>query len=126
MYWPSKLLNAKVIISTRDMTAASGNVAYTGVGFQPRAIIALAMINLTKMACWGIGDSSLEERCFYYWETGLDQYSYDAALVRIQPGAGVAQAAVIASMGSDGFTLTWTKTGVPGANTLQLMFLCLA
>ena len=35
-------LTSKIITDSRDMTAVSGDVAYTGVGFKPSVILAFA------------------------------------------------------------------------------------
>jgi len=39
-----RVMLSKVITSTRAMDAASGDVAYTGVTFEPTAIMALAWL----------------------------------------------------------------------------------
>ena len=48
----------KVITSTRDMTAGSGNVAYSGVGFKPSLIIFQGAVNAAQVAGWGVVDAA--------------------------------------------------------------------
>ena len=47
----------KTINFTRDMTAVSGSVAYTGVGFMPRQVIFFTSVTGNRAASWGIDDS---------------------------------------------------------------------
>ena len=43
----------KTITFTRDMTAASGDVAYSGVGFQPRQVVFFASVASSEAGSWG-------------------------------------------------------------------------
>lgn len=117
-------LLSKIIIGTRDNTAASGDVSYTGVGFTPTAIICMANIdNSGVTAYWsmGVSDSSVAE---YGMEYADDERNFQRAnIAYIQPSLGNAQTAVVKTYDADGFTLTWTKTGSP-TGTTNLTFLC--
>lgn len=116
-------LASKVITATRDMTAATGNVAYTGVGFTPTSIIAFATIDGTVYPIsWGFSDSALTEKSLArnndtFWYGSLN------ALVYAVQAAGANQTCVVASYDTDGFTLTWTKANSP-TGTLNIIFLC--
>lgn len=108
---------------TRDMTAASGNVAYTGIGFQPKAIMVIggedaATLNFLS---WGFSDDTTEGDIEVYTTTGT--YQTNSRLLAITESSGVSQSAVVASFDSDGFTLTWTKNGAPGAGTGTVKYL---
>ena len=117
-------LRTKVITATRDMTAASGAVSYTGVGFKPKAIIAMGFIASSDAnAAIGFGDSALVDDAMF-WNT-TPSVGNSNSLLMIQTNPGVAyQAAVITSYDTDGFTLTWTKTSTP-TGTATLKFLCI-
>lgn len=112
------------ISATRDLTADSGDVAYTGVGFKPSAIIAIAVINATS--CMSIGFSvGLAEHCLYdYFPAYTDGYGNGQdTLIYAYPTTGDSQYAIVKTLDADGFTLTWTKTNTP-EGTLALRFLC--
>lgn len=115
-------LNSKIKTLTRDMTAASGNVAYTGVGFKPTAIIAFGGIDGGERLFWGMCDST---RTAYQMESYADNtfQTQIAHLVNIATSAGNQQIADVASFDTDGFTLTWTKAGSP-TGTGNITCLC--
>lgn len=107
---PTARLVSKVITITRNMTAASGDVAYTGVGFQPTAIVAIGNINgnIGSFAI-GIADSSAAEANMY-GNANTTNYA-DNYMLEIVASAGNNQLSVLKNYGTDGFTLTWTKNG---------------
>jgi hypothetical protein len=109
--------------STRDMTAASGDVSYTGVGFRPRAIFAIAGVTTVLDSSIGFCDYSLTELCVSYDYTAKAVMA--AKIIQLTEAAGKAQDAIVKSLDDDGFTLTWTKTGTTSAGTATLYFLCL-
>ena len=118
---PNQRLNSKMIYGIRDMTAASGNVSYIGVGFTPSAIICFWGVDADKFIGWGVADSGKLVRTL---ETDSNANNYVvAALVYAQPVANNSQSAVVATFDADGFTLTWTKTGSP-TGSCNLIFLC--
>lgn len=115
-------LSSKIITATRDLTAASGDVSYTGVGFQPTAIIAFAALGGgTEGQSWGFTDSSAAEQGITRGSNGLGYTA--AALCSIEQASGALQSAVLKQYDSLGFTLTWTKTGTP-TGTASLFFIC--
>lgn len=122
----SGTLRSKIISTTRVLTAATGDVAYTGVGFIPTSIIAFASINSLGISSFGMTDSSLGKGYLYQpgsatagtFETGVTNF-----LVIMETFPSAYQSATIKSYDADGFTLTWTKTGSP-INTAALVFLC--
>jgi hypothetical protein len=126
------MLSAKVVQVTRDMTAASGDVSTTGVGFQPKALFFVGWINTTNH--WGVGmaASDLTMNTVVGTQNGTSNImaGYNATsskCIELHTGAaGAGQAAAITSMDADGFTLTWTKTGSPDSETAWIMVLCLA
>lgn len=116
-------LSSKIISATRDLTAASGDVAYTGVGFTPTCIIAMGVVDTTLKQSKGFADSS--KTAVNMFEYIADTYFIDAQLLLIETGGGAStrQSAIVKTYDTDGFTLTWTKTGSP-TGTATLKFLC--
>ena len=114
-------LKSKIITASRDMTAASGNVAYTGVGFTPTAIIAFGVINSSLSFYIGAADSAAAGQTVQQY--GANTLYNDPFLLELATSAGVSQTAVVSTYDADGFTLTWTKGGSP-AGTGSLIFLC--
>lgn len=102
----------KIIVFTRDCTAASGNVTYTGIGFRPRAVLfvsvndAAGLCNstgfLTSLLSGGIAMN--------YLGTGQQ---VSKAVGSWSAAAGAHQSAMLSSLDADGFTLTWEKLGAP-------------
>ncbi len=113
----------KVGSFTRDLTAASGNVAYTGIGFQPKAVLMIAVVAATKTACWGFaagaGGHVVNERGD---DANLDVNTNYCINATTSAGSGHYQIAGIATFDSDGFTLTWTKGNAP-TGTLTVIYL---
>lgn len=104
----------KVGSFTRAMTVASGAVAYTGVGFTPRAVH-FVMSLASGANVWSSGyDDGTTKGCTYQSATPTVFASTTASLVWDEAG-GNSQSGVISAFGADGFTVTWTKTGTPGS-----------
>lgn len=109
---------------TRVKDATSGDVEYTGYGFQPRAIIILA--NSSNASSIGLGDASLAEMCIYgLWTGALIFPKIDEIVHMCDADDSDYQKAVLKSLDPDGFTLTWTKvnTGSPWDITLMVLAL---
>ena len=117
--WKTVNLQSKLITSTRDLTAASGNVSYTGTGFTPTAIIQLSFIT-ASIASIGFADSARADLGFKMNVTA----TYESGVVYFETSSNNYQTASVASYDSDGFTLTWTKVNSP-TGTVNLGFLCL-
>lgn len=112
----------KFITFDRDITAITGNVSYTGVGFQPSCIIFLATIT-GNLASIGMSDGTLQ-RCIKANDSNQALVSITHALNCVS-AAVAGQTGVVASMDTDGFTITWTKFGAPGAGTINVMAVCI-
>lgn len=118
------LLSVKGVLFTRDMTAASGTQAVTGVGFRPRAIIFLAGQDGQARASWGFYDGATSQ--------GLGPGGSASQFVSDGPWciliattiSVTEQQAAVTSLDADGFTLTWLKTGSP-TGTGRIIALCL-
>ena len=119
---PTPPLSSKVIVRTRDMTAVSGDVSYTGVGFKPTSLFAMGNVDAIAFgSSWGVSDSSKANELIEIGSTS--NYAAVNGLFYINNGAGVVQSAIVKSYDPDGFTLSWTKTGSP-TGTANLVFLC--
>jgi hypothetical protein len=116
--------SSKVLSITRDLATASGDVAYTGVGFQPTSIVALSVLSSTHGNSVGFADSSKTGRGVAQYTTTA--YTETTSPIHIYTGSAgdTYQSAVVLSYDADGFTLTWTKTGSP-TGTAAIYLLCL-
>lgn len=111
---------------TRVKDAASGNVAYTGVGFKPSALVAFTQ----------------EQGGAYAGSIGLGIVGSQKAMIRSEEGGSFGmigfgfidatndghvnnQTATVASLDSDGFTLAWTKSGAGSNADIDVLVLCL-
>lgn len=101
-----------------------GDVSYTGVGFKPSAILFFskpAAANNSTYASWGfssggtdralIAKSNIQELAANSIFTG-DGNSWDVR-------------GTIKSFDTDGFTITWTKTGTPPAGLMNIAYLAI-
>jgi hypothetical protein len=99
----------KVGSFTRDLSVASGNVAYTGVGFKPKAIIFLGVISSSLV--WNIGvDDGTTHSGISENTTPVVQPSGSDSIV-IQDASSNGQTGHILTFDADGFTIAWVKTG---------------
>jgi len=116
----------KIGTFTRDITAATGDVSYTAIGFIPKAISFFGGIDGTKIGSfngyddgtnhYAIGSSSGEVA----GQNGVQLLKS----IFLEEGAGKFQIAYVKSFDSDGFTLTWEKVGSPSAGTAYIF--CIA
>lgn len=118
---PTTRLASKVKAFTRDMAAASGDVSYTGVGFQPSAIIAFS--NWTTARSWGMVDSAKVHAVIDYFVDGGTTTDNINLIGLASAGESNYQIALVKSFDADGFTLTWTKLGSP-TGTADIKFIC--
>ena len=120
----SSPLRSKRLNHTRDMTAATGDVAYTGYGFLPKALFIIAVG--VYMSSFGFGDSALTESCVSDVGAGGTSTIIEVTMiVHIDEGGGKEQKALLKTLDADGFTLTWTKVGAPTAGNATFAVLAL-
>lgn len=119
-------LKSKLISATRDMTASSGDVAYTGVGFMPTAIMAIASTGASGGAPatpMSIGFTDSSKIAGNVSSVGVDTFAVEGNyLILLYQGANF-QYANVNSFDADGFTLTWTKGSSP-TGIAYIRFLC--
>lgn len=119
---PIYVLQTKVVYLTRDLAAASGDVATTGIGFRPITMLAVACVPAFPKSSWGFSDLFRDEHCLYIQATDYFQVS-STSLIRIGTTTA-SQNAVVKSYDPDGFTLTWTKILTP-TGIVNICILCL-
>lgn len=111
---------------TRDMTAASGSVAYTGVGFQPDVVIFLGGVSLTSKTSVGFDNVTAKAALAdYNGETTDTNFVSTTYSIQLMESASKMQHADISARGADGFTLAWVKEGAPAAGTATVGYLAL-
>lgn len=111
---------SQLIVSTRDMTAASGNVDYT-LTFAPSVLIC---IGASTAYMWSVGFSSgTAEYCIYSRSSDLFVPA-QSILIYAYEATGKTQDAVVKTLGTT-TTLTWTKTGDTAAGTFFFGLLAL-
>lgn len=115
-------LKSKIISFTRDGTATGGDVSYTGVGFKPTSIVALMSTNGSAYCSEGYSDSVKVSMTKY--QTGTGTTYIGGNLIMYSDQNTFAQSAIVKTYDNDGFTLTWTKTASPAANTLTCYLIC--
>lgn len=96
---------------TRDLTTAAGTQTITGVGFTPKSITFYAVVANTPRISNGFDDGT-NHYCEVY---NLTTWSYEDArsIELIESSAPIISYAYVSEIGSDGFTLTWVKSGSP-------------
>ena len=118
-------VTSKLKEETRDMTAASGDVSYTGYGFSPTALIMQAVVDATTIFALGFADVNVADYGIWHNPEGLWIQTSGLLVLRETTAGGVQQYAVIKSRDADGFSITWTKTGTPSAGTASIQVLAL-
>jgi len=113
----------KVIAITRNMADASGDVSVTGIGFQPSALICMSAI-LQGIIGQGFGMGTAGgSKCIYFDNNANYAMNADVfiKITTSNQSDAANQSAVIKSMDTDGFTLTWTKTSAPTGTTTMII-----
>lgn len=112
-------ITAFVKSESRDLSLADGNVAYTGYGFTPRGLIIFAFYYAAVItrSSWGYSDNtkSCLSSVIVFTAAGA-MSSVQVPNFVISAGSAVGSAysqANVVSYDTDGYTLSWTKTGAP-------------
>lgn len=116
----------KIGTFTRDMTAEGGDVAYTSVGFTPKAITFFGGVDNSLISCYnGYDDGTVHYNLYNQsgsataGQTGI---SASGSIYLVQSGTQD-QYALVKSFDADGFTLTWAKSGTPSSGTATLVYM---
>ena len=117
-------IEVDVVTFTRDVALASGTQAIVGVGFQPRAVIALASITGTAVACWGFSVGSGGNNGAVIFSDSLSPGFYQITgpeFIKIeQTIATGTYEGQIQSFDSDGFTIVWVRGAGAPTGTLRV------
>lgn len=118
----------KVGTITRDLTAVSGNVATTGVGFKPSLVFFFTNVSNNNRMSFG-ADAGSSSGMTIYDNLGNTDNTYDnsvsgGASILAMTSTGTRQFANINSLDADGFTLAWTKDGSP-TGTLTIIYVAI-
>jgi hypothetical protein len=103
-------LGIKAGTFTRDLSADAGDVAYTSVGFKPSHVIFLA--GGSNGVTVGIDNGTVH---YYVLSAGAVDATDATKSIwcgGVTPGSNF-QTAIIKTLDTDGFTLTWAKSGSP-------------
>ena len=120
--------NFGIINISRDMLAVSGDIPYTGLGFQPKAVWSIAGVGISSYASIGFahGVTEATDMRAMYNNTDVDNWSSGGQRIVYLVGSGKSQTAGIVSFDVDGLTLSWAKGGTPLAGTLTANLFCIA
>jgi len=116
---------------TRVTDAASGNVAYTGVGFTPRLVIFLmgrsggADVRMSVGVDNGTAHYAVSGDRGAADYTTIHQFRSDASISWEENGTTTRQHGSITTLDSDGFTIAWTKTGAPNSITANVGYVAI-
>ena len=105
----------KVKTFSRVMTAADADIAYTGYGFKPSAVVIIGTTAATKYIMIGFCDSSLAQSAVAAYTDG-SAFMVPPKLIGAHTGGGYEYGELI-SFDTDGFTIRWTSASPPTITT---------
>lgn len=115
----------KIGTFTYDTSTASGTQAITGVGFKPSKIIFLINVPNTSEVSIGFSDGSVNYSIYNTYAAAAGQWSViTSSVLTLLQTAVISLTGTISALGSDGFTITWTKTGSK-TGTATIIYLAL-
>jgi hypothetical protein len=116
----AKLPVTKIGVFSRDMTAATGSVGYTGVGFRP-SYVQFFLVEPNDCWSWGCSDGSGNFDTFI--QNTLSGGSWDNTFcLRAEQTGGNIQTGAVTSLDADGFTISWAKVSSP-TGTAQIVYM---
>lgn len=125
-YVDAAAVSYKIGSFSRDVSTATGTQAVTGVGFQPRLLVLLS--NLGSSPATGASFTDGTNHGLIYNQHAFSANSWansSTNIVTIEQGSGNQYNGALSSLDSDGFTISWTKTGSP-TGTATIYFLALS
>ena len=104
----------KVGSFSRDTSLASGTQEITGLGFSPKLVNFFASYNGAVGASWGFDDISGTVAISDNHGNAANTFAFDGtnSIYSVKTGTDYTTGK-ITTRGTDGFTITWTKTGSP-------------
>jgi hypothetical protein len=98
--------------TTYDVSTASGTKTITGLAFQPSLVLFMTCISATNAASWG-WDNGTNKFSISRRGTTADFVTSSVNSVTAIVSSGNSQTGSISSFTSDGFVITFVKTGTP-------------
>lgn len=113
----------KIGTFTRDTSLASGTQAITGVGFKPSHVIFLANTFNTPEASVGFDSGTIAYELDSYGAVVAGNWLiHSFGSIFLLQGDSIFYSGRISSFDTDGFTITWTKTGAKtGTGTIAYL-----
>lgn len=118
--------NIKIGSLDRDVTAATGTVATTGVGFTPKMVFFFGAYNAANFsAFFGVSNVTLNYS-LYQVNNSANMTADRSSCIDISiDNNATSQIATLSSLDADGFTLSWTKNGSPSAGTAVIHYIAI-
>jgi len=110
----------KIGAITRDVAAADGTVAYSGVGFKLSNIIFICAVPATNLATFGFDDGTV---AYSIWTQGADNWSRAPSSSIVFHDGGGTMGAHVSVLGADGFSLAWVKAGTALTGTAHIYYI---
>ena len=113
-----------VVTATRACDGATADVSYTGVGFAPKAVLVVWVLQgnpnigvqlwAPSVAGGFHSATKASDTCGNFWSTNC---------VDCYPSGGGRQYGALKSFDADGMTISWIKTSSPASATINLTFI---
>lgn len=115
----------KVLTFSRDMTAASGDVTYTGTDFTSKLLIVIGSFTGGTIKSSSVGGTDgTTTFCKSIDNAGNTSFTGDT-IVAWDTYPTKNQGGTISSITSTGFVITWTKASTPSAGTFHFSVICI-
>ena len=117
----------KLITFTRDLTAASGLVNYTGVGFPVGAVVFFAVeptLGIISTGMFSINATGVNDYCTYAQGDGSKTYGAGTSIVLYGTALNSYTSVRVSSIVADGFSMFWTRSNSV-AGTATIIALCI-
>ncbi len=111
----------KIGTLSRDMTASTADVAYTGLGFTPKMIEFFGGVNGIITTINGVSDGT-NNYALYMKEGTVFITGSDRCISLSEVAAATEQKATAKTFVDGGFTLAWTKVGTPSTGTATIFY----
>jgi hypothetical protein len=111
-------------VLTRAMDAATANVATTGLGFKPSAIL-FSGAKVSSLIGSYFGFAVLETTHFVMagWPGVTNYYASGSYCIMLAEATDKYQTATVASFDADGFTLAWTRNGATAGGNATIGYI---
>jgi hypothetical protein len=109
-------------VFTRDLSLATGTQVITGLGFQPKTIHFLANVGSNAAYSTGFTDGTTEASIANNHNQTANTFANRAFAMFISMGSGNEYQGEVSAIGTDGFTVSWTKYASP-TGTVTVRFL---